>query len=118
MPAAVPIGSTLDAATPLPLMETDWGLPEALSATSSEAVRDPPCVGVNVTWIAQFAPAAKVGPQVLVWANTPFEFAMEIPVTVIGTLPELFNVTVTGELVVPTAWPAKVTVDAERFATG
>lgn len=118
MPAAVPIGSTFESATPLPLMVTDWGLPVALSATLSEAVLDPACVGVNVTWMEQFAPAAKLDPQVLVWANIPFEFAIEIPAMFNAAVPVLFKVTVTAELVVPTAWPANVTVDAERFATG
>jgi hypothetical protein len=36
---------------PLPFSETMWGLPVALSATESVALRDPPAVGVNVTLI-------------------------------------------------------------------
>ena len=102
MPAAVPIERKLEGVTPLPLMVIDWGLPAALSATSSEAVLDPAWVGENVTLMAQFAPAAKLGPQVLVWANTPFEFAMEIPAMFKAAVPVLLNVNLTGELVVPT----------------
>ena len=43
---------------------------------------------------------------------------MEIPAMFNVAVPVLFKVNVTVELVAPTVWPAQVTVDAERLATG
>jgi hypothetical protein len=104
MPAAVPIESTLEGITPLPLMMMDWGLPAALYETLSEAaVVDPACVGVKVTLMEHFAPAATLDPQLLVWANCPFAFAIDIPVMPNAAVPLLSKVTVIGALVVPTA---------------
>ena len=54
---------------PVPERLTVWGLPLALSATLSVAVRTPLAEGVKVTLIVQFAPAATEVPQVLVWAK-------------------------------------------------
>jgi hypothetical protein len=102
MPAAVPIERALEDVTPLPLMVTDWGLPPALSATLSEAALDPACAGANVTLMAQLAPAAKLAPQLLVWANIPFAFAIEIPAMFNAAVPVLLNVNLTAGLVVPT----------------
>jgi hypothetical protein len=56
---------------PVPLSETVWGLPRALSETDRLAVRVLMAFGVNVTWIVQLAPAAAELPQVLVWAKSP-----------------------------------------------
>jgi hypothetical protein len=44
--------------TPVPVKLTFCGLPLALSVIVSEALREPVAVGVNVTLIAQLAPAA------------------------------------------------------------
>jgi hypothetical protein len=51
---------------PVPLRETAWGLPGALSETDSLAVRVLMALGVNVTLIVQLVPAATELPQVLV----------------------------------------------------
>jgi hypothetical protein len=48
-----------------------WGLPLALSVMMSEAHRLPLAVGLKVTLIVQFAPAATELRQVLVWAKSP-----------------------------------------------
>jgi hypothetical protein len=50
----------------VPVRLTDCGLPEALSVIVKLAVRLPAAVGVNVTLMVQFAPAATLEPQVLV----------------------------------------------------
>ncbi len=47
------------------------GLFEALSVTVRVAVSAPVVVGVKVTLIVQFAPAATLVPQLLVWAKSP-----------------------------------------------
>ena len=53
-------------AIPLPLRAAVCGLPLALSAMVTEAVRVPVAEGVKVTLIEQLAPAATEVPQVLV----------------------------------------------------
>jgi len=63
--------------TPLPVSETDSGLSEALSVIVTDAVRVPVAVGVNVTLIAQLAPATTELPHVLVCAKSP----LFVPVT-------------------------------------
>ena len=55
-------------ATPIPVRDAVCGLPEALSVTVKVPVRVPVAVGVKVTLIAQFAPAARLEPQLLVCA--------------------------------------------------
>src|SRR5437763_12991764 len=47
-------------AVPLPVSATVCGLPPALSTTDSVPVRAPETVGVKVTSMVQFAPAANV----------------------------------------------------------
>jgi hypothetical protein len=54
------------AAVPVPLNETDWGLPVASSEMVTFALRFPVAAGLKVTLIEQFAPAATLLPQVLV----------------------------------------------------
>ena len=53
-------------AVPVPVRLTVCGLPMALSAIVTEAVRVPAVVGVNVTLIVQLPPAATELPHVLV----------------------------------------------------
>jgi len=52
--------------TPAPLREIVRGLPAALSVMVIAPERVPKAVGVKVTLIVQFAPAARVAPQVVV----------------------------------------------------
>lgn len=52
--------------TPVPLRATDCGELVALPVRLSEAVRDPPAVGLKVVEIVQDALAASDVPQVLV----------------------------------------------------
>ena len=64
-------GETLAAdAVPVPERLTLWGLPLALSAMLSEAVRLPLAEGVKVTLIVQLPPAATEVPQLLLWAKS------------------------------------------------
>jgi hypothetical protein len=52
--------------TPVPVSETVCGLPLALSAIETEAVRVPEAVGLKVMLIEQLAPAATLDPQLSV----------------------------------------------------
>ena len=72
-----------------------------MSATESDAALAPLAVGVNVTLIVQFAPAATLAPQVFVCAKSPgFAPAIEIPVMVNAAAPVLDKVTTFTALVV------------------
>jgi hypothetical protein len=45
---------------PVPVKVTDCGLPVVLSVIVIDALRDPGWLGVKVTWMVQFAPAASL----------------------------------------------------------
>ncbi len=65
-PKARVAGVSVTGSTPFPVRETVCGLLVALSVTVTVPVRVPVVVGVNVTLILQFAPAARVLPQLFV----------------------------------------------------
>src|SRR5437016_4994028 len=109
--AAGPVNPKSGAAVPFPLSVMICGLPPALSVTDSDPVRAPEAVGVKVTLMVQFAPAAKeigraswrVG-AVLVAAESP-EAANELIVK--AAAPVFVSVTVIGVLVVASGWLPK-----------
>src|SRR2546429_1909904 len=89
-------------AVPFPLRENICGLPPASSASDSVPVRAPEAVGVKVTLMVQFPPAAKVAglvgqalAPVLVAAKSP-EAANELIVK--AAAPVFVSVTVIGAL--------------------
>ena len=55
------------AGTPVPLKLTVCGLLLALSYINNDELRGPVALGLNVTAIVQFAPTARLAPQVFVW---------------------------------------------------
>jgi hypothetical protein len=77
--------------SPVPVSVIVCGLPDALSVTVTVPVRVPVVVGVKVTLMVQFAPAAKLAPQALVWLKSPVD-AMLLTLSV--ALPVLVRVTV------------------------
>ena len=85
-------------AVPVPVSADVCGEPLALSAIVSVPVRVPVAVGVKVTEIVHFAPAATLAPQVLDSAKSP-DAAMEAMLN--AAWPELVKVTVCAGLVVP-----------------
>jgi hypothetical protein len=70
---------------PVPIKLTVCGLPGALSAIDSVAVRDPRCVGLNVMLIVQLAPGATEVPQVWVWEKSPESLPVK-PILVLSVL--------------------------------
>jgi hypothetical protein len=78
-------------------------------------VRFPAAVGVKVTLIVQFAPAATLDPQVLVCAKSPEAVIWEMES---AALPEFVNVTVWAALVVPTSWLLNVKLAGDRLTAG
>ena len=98
------MGDTLaEFVTPVPDRAAVWGLPVALSVTVTAAVRVPVAAGVNVTLTVQLAPAARLEPQLLVWAKSPLlvpAAAMLLMLT--DDAVPFFKVSACAALVVPT----------------
>lgn len=86
------------AEVPVPDKATDCGLPDALSVTMRAPLREPVVVGVKVTLILQFAPAARVLPQLLVCPKSPVVAMLAIDNT---PVPLFARVTVCAALVLP-----------------
>src|SRR5437660_3784358 len=108
---AGPVNPKSGAAVPFPLSVMICGLPPALSVTDSDPVRAPEAVGVKVTLMVQFAPAAKVAglvgqalAPVLVAAKSP-EAANELIVK--ARAEEHMSVIETRGQVVSRVWFAK-----------
>jgi hypothetical protein len=101
--------------TPVPLSAMVCGEPFALSLMVSVPVRATAAVGVNVTDIVQFDPAATLVPQLLAWAKSP-EAAMELSVSV--ACAEFVSVTDCAALVVPVVCEVKVMLVGESVTTG
>src|ERR1022692_64199 len=57
------VSETIGTPTPVPERVTVWGDPAALSVIVTEAPRLPAAVGVKVTEILQFPPAATLAPR-------------------------------------------------------
>src|SRR5437660_1834353 len=102
--AAGPVNPKSGAAVPFPLSVMICGLPPALSVTDSVPVRAPEAVGVKVTLMVQFAPAAKVAGLV---------GQALAPVLVAAKSPEAAN-----ELIVKAAAPVFVSVTVIRPKSG
>jgi hypothetical protein len=103
-------------ATPVPVSETLSGLSLALSVTVSDAVTVPGDEGVNVTLMAQLAPAARAVPQLFVCEKLPTVVAMLEMVS--AALPVLLRVTCWAELAVPTFWFPKLRLGCEKLTMG
>jgi hypothetical protein len=89
----------------VPVNEIDWGEPVALSTRATAATNEPVAFGVKINEIAQPAPAASVGPQVVVsrklLAFVPVSAMLEI---VNAPVPVLVSVTTWALLDVPDVW--------------
>jgi hypothetical protein len=100
---------------PVPLNAIVCGEPLALSVTVSVPVPAPAAKGLYVTEIVQFAPAATLVPQVLVWAKSP-DAAIELSVRV--AVPEFVSVIDCAALTIPIACPAKFRLVGESVTPG
>jgi hypothetical protein len=95
LPNASDVGDRVTAgAVPVPVRAAVWGLPVALSVTVRVPVLAPVAVGLNVTLMAQLAPAARLVPQLLVCEKS----ALLVPVNVMlvrvnAAVPLLVSVT-------------------------
>jgi hypothetical protein len=118
--ASVPGETPAIGAMPVPFKETvNVGFAGSLLEIVNTAVLAPVVVGVKVTLIVQFAPAARVAPQVAVCAKLPgFSPVSTILLMVNGAVPALIRVTVLAALVVFTNWPANVSEVGDTPAIG
>src|SRR5437868_2568692 len=97
MLAAERLAAGVGAAVPAPESVTLCGLPAALSVMVTAPVRGPVPARRTSSLMAQFAPAARDAPQVLVCAKSP---VAAMPVMVRAALPVFESVTVCAALVV------------------
>ena len=121
MPAGVEkvrlVGERVTAeAVAVPLKLTVCGLLLALSVTVRVPVTVPALAEVNVTLTVQLAPAARLAPQVLVWAKLALGEAAMLEM-LSEAVPELVTVTVCAALVTPTG-VEKVRLEGERATAG
>jgi hypothetical protein len=100
---------------PVPLRRIVCGLPVALSVRVIVPLRVPGAVGLKVTLIVQFAPAARVKPQSFV--SPKFALATMFVMLRVA-VPELVSVTGRGWLVCPTSSVPKPKVAADKAAFG
>jgi hypothetical protein len=109
LPKESEVGEKVTAgAVPVPVRATVCGLPVALSATESVALRAPAAWGENVTLIVQVVPGARLVPQLFVCKKSPLFIPVTIiDVTVSVVVPMLVRIAVCTALRVPTAWLAK-----------
>jgi hypothetical protein len=99
----------------VPLRETICGLPTALSVNETVPLTLPVVLGVRVTLIVQFAPTARVEPQLLVSAK----FALAAILAIVSVaVPELVSVTGRGWLAVPTTSSPNVKPFVEKETLG
>jgi len=102
-------------AVPIPLRDTICGLPGALSVTKTVPLKLSGLLGVKVTLMSQFAPDARVKPQVL---NTPKSALPVILAMLRVEVPELLNVTLCAALVVPSGSAPKVKLVGDKVTLG
>jgi len=107
------------AATPLPDSATPCGLPLALDAMLSVAVRAFKAAGVNVTSTAQLAFGISVEPLHLLAAKSAaFEPVVVIVPSTRLAVPVLLIVTDLNALGMPTVWLPKASVVADSPTAG
>src|SRR5204862_3254271 len=111
-------GERLGGAVPVPDTPEVWGLLLALSVTVSVPLRDPAAVGVKVTLIVQFPPAATLDPQLLVCPKSPGLVPVKAMLVMLNVAPLGFeSVTACAALVAPTFWLLKVSVVGARLGS-
>src|SRR6266849_4591926 len=110
--------------TPVPVSDTDCGVPAAASVMCTAAARTPGPAGVKLAPIVQLAPGAtELAPvgQVLPAAKAKSAACAPVMVMLVrfsGAPPLLVRVTVCAGLVVPTRWLPKGLLVAESVAVG
>jgi hypothetical protein len=112
-----PTGERVTAgATPVPLIGTLCGLPDALSVTFTVDDRLPVLVGVKITLMVQLAFAAREEGQVLVSEKSPvLPVEILMPVTDNEAFPVLVSVITCALLPMPTCWLPKLMLVGDRL---
>src|SRR5208283_1124140 len=107
---------TVEAAAPVPVKPTVWGLPLALSLMLSVPVMVPEDWGAKNTLMVQDELALRLAPQLFVGGKLALPVPMLVMVT--GTVPVLVSVTGCELLSLPCAWLAKVRLGGETETAG
>jgi hypothetical protein len=110
-----PAGGAKENPTPVPFNATTCGLPNALSVTVTDPVREPMPVGEKVTESEQLAAAASDAPQVFVSPKSPLAL---IEAIVNELVPLFISVTGCAALIVPTTCELNCKLPGESVATG
>jgi hypothetical protein len=103
------------AVSPAPLRETECGLPIVLSVIVIEALRGPNWLGVKVTLMVQFAPAATFESHVLLWVKSAALFPVSAMLLITtAEVPVLVTVSCCALLTVPTSCRPKLRLEGAR----
>ena len=101
---------------PVPLSDTIWGLPAALSVIVSVPLLLPLTVGSKETLIVQLEPAASELPQMLL---VPKSAALVVTLAIVrAAFPVLVSIMLWDAPEVPTYWLGKEILDGVRDASG
>ena len=117
--AKVRLVGVTDTPVPVPVRATVCGLPGALSAIESEALRAPVATGRKVTLIVQELPALRVVPHVVVRLKSAALAPLkEIVPTAMLAFPVFLSVTERAVLLVFTACAPKASEVGDTLAVG
>src|SRR5580765_5219084 len=109
----------LPVTVPVPVNATVWGVPEALSATATEAFRTPAAVDVKVTAMAHVVLGASGAAHVFVCAKSAgLVPAIDTPLMTREAVPLLVTVTFWTPLVIPVGKLPKSMLDRLRVTSG
>jgi hypothetical protein len=113
-----PVATSIVKSLPVPFSATACGLPEALSVIVTLAARFPAAVGLKVTLMEQFAPAATLPPHVLVSEKSPLFVPVIAMLSVNAAFPVFVNVAFFAALLVPTSWLPRGRLVADKLTFG
>jgi hypothetical protein len=109
------VADTVTGTNPVPLRLAICEPPPALSLTDRVPIREPMDVGVKLRAMKQFFPAARLVPQPLVSEKSPVVTMLPIAS---APFPVLLNLIDFAALVDPMASEPRLTLEADRTATG
>src|SRR5712692_9350703 len=103
------------AVSPTPLKAPECGLPIVLSVIVIAALRGPNSLGVKVTLIVQFAPAAMLAPHVLFWLKSAALVSVSAMLLITtAEVPVLLSVSACAPLTAPISCGVKLRLGGAR----
>jgi len=105
--------------TPVPLSAILCGELAALSVMVMDAVSEPPAAGAKCPWMLQFAPAARLVPQLLAKSNDEASAPVTVMLVMVSAaVPLLVTVTDWEALIAPTFTDPKARLVADKLTGG